>query len=111
MPWRDARTIPLTRIDIVSQVPSESGVYGILDGAVCLLVGEAWNLKARLLEFMNVLHEVGELSVIYELCREEERAIRKETLAVELIRHSPPPEIRSRELPGITFEIQCRNSS
>lgn len=103
MPWRDPHQVPLTRIDIVSQVPSESGVYAILDHEACLLVGEAWNLKARLLELMNILQDVGHFSLIYELCSDEERLHRKETLAASLIRKSPPAEIRARELPGISF--------
>ena len=103
MPWRDPHQVPLTRIDIVSQVPSESAVYAIRDHEACLLVGEAWNLKARLLELINILQDAGDFSVIYELCGEEERLHRKETLAASLIRKSAPPEIRTRELPGISF--------
>ena len=103
MPWRDPQTVPLTRIDVVSLVPSESGVYGILDADVYLLVGEAWNLKARLLELMNVLQDIGEFQVIYELCPESERHGRKEYLAATLLRTAPPLEIGTRELPGITF--------
>ena len=102
MLWRDPRTVPLTRIDIVAQVPSESGVYAILDGEACLLVGEAWNLKARLLELMNVLQDAGHFSVMYELCGEEERSVRKQTLASALIKKAPAAEI-ARELPGISF--------
>jgi hypothetical protein len=103
MPWRDPKTVPLTRIDVVSQIPSESGVYAILDADIYLLVGEAWNLKARLLELMNVLQDIGEFRVIYELCPEEERVARKELLGAALLRTAPTVEIRSRELPGITF--------
>jgi hypothetical protein len=56
-----------------------------------------------LLELINILQDVGDFSVIYEVCSEEERLDRKETLAASLIRKSPPPEIRTRELPGISF--------
>lgn len=103
MHWRDPHTVPLTRIDIVSQVPSDSGVYAILDGEDCLLVGDAWNLKARLLELMNVIQDSGDFSIIYELCSEEESAIRKETLSAALIRKPPATGIRAKELPGISF--------
>jgi hypothetical protein len=103
MPWLDPHDVPLTRIDIVAQVPSESGVYAIMDHDVCLLVGEAWNLKARLLELMNVIKELGEFRVIYELCPEEERLARKENLASALKRTLSSPEIHDRELPGISF--------
>ena len=103
MPWRDPQSIPLTRIDIVSQVPSESGVYAIFDGDVCLLVGEGWNLKARLLELVNLLQDVGEFRVIYELCSDDERVVRKESLARLLLRSAPRIELPARQLPGISF--------
>src|SRR5215203_1702413 len=103
MPWRDPHTVPLTRIDIVSQVPSDSAVYAVLKGDSNLLVGEAWNLKARLLELINILQDAGDFSVIYELCAEEERADRKKTLTAELFRKDPPSEFNNRELPGISF--------
>ena len=103
MPWRQPKTVPLTRIDVVSEIPSESGVYAILDGDVCLLVGEAWNLKARLLELMNVLQDIGEFRVTYELCPEDERIARKEAIGSALLRTAPSPDTRSRELPGISF--------
>src|SRR5215203_2003485 len=103
MPWRDPQSIPLTRIDIVSQIPSESGIYGIYDGDICLLVGEAWNLKARLLELMNVLQNVGEFRVVYELCPEDERTDRKDKLASLLLRTPPPVGIHGKELAGISF--------
>jgi hypothetical protein len=103
MPWRDPKIVPLTRIDVVSKIPSDSGVYAILDTDIYLLVGEAWNLKARLMELMNVLQDVGPFSVMYELCPEEERAARKEMLGATLLRTAPPPELPTQALPGITF--------
>ena len=102
MPWRDPQSLPLTRIQVVSTVPSESGVYAIKDGDSCLLVGEAWNLKARLLELMNVLQDVGEFSLVSELCGEEERLARKEMLASALLTSRAPARL-ARELPGISF--------
>ena len=103
MPWRDPKTIPLTRIDVVSKVPSDSGVYAILDTDFYLLIGEAWNLKARLLQLLNVLQDVGQLTVTYELCPEDERAARKEILGATLLRSAPPSEMPRQALPGITF--------
>lgn len=102
MPWRDPHILPLTRIDIVSRVPSESGVYAIQDGEICLLVGEAWNLKARLLELVNVLQDAGEFELTYELCSEEERIQRKEKLAGILLVANSSLTL-ARELPGISF--------
>jgi hypothetical protein len=103
MPWRDPQTFPLTRIAVVARIPSESGVYAIYDGELCLLVGEAWNLKARLLELMNVLQDVGEFQVTVDLCAEEVRMARKEELAAELLRSDPPDDLPLRGLPGISF--------
>ena len=103
MPRRDPQTVPLTRIDVVSRIPSESGVYGIVDNDVYLLIGEAWNLKARLLALMNVLQDVGDFQVIYELCPEDERVARKEQLGVTLLRNAPSEALRTRDLPGIKF--------
>jgi len=103
MLWRDPHDLPLTRIEIVAHIPSESGVYAIMDGDVCLFVGEAWNLKARLLELMNIIKEVGEFHVTYELCPEEERLAIKEKLASALLKSAPPVEMPARELPGISF--------
>jgi hypothetical protein len=105
MPWRDPHTVPLTRIDIASLTPSDSAVYAIMDGQSCILVGEAWNLRARLLELVNVLQDVGEFSVIYELCPEQERQSRKDFLSKALIvsNSSGSSGAKAKELPGISF--------
>jgi hypothetical protein len=103
MSWRAPQTVPLTRIGVVARVPSESGVYAIYDGEVCLLVGEAWNLKARLLELMNVLQDVGEFQVTFDMCAEEVRVARKEELAAELLQSAHSMDGRIRQVPGITF--------
>jgi hypothetical protein len=103
MLWRDPHNAPLTRIEIVAHIPSESGIYAIMDADVCLLVGEAWNLKARLLELMNVIKDAGEFHVIYELCAEEERLARKASLASALLKSEPSVEIPGRESRGISF--------
>ena len=67
MPWREATSLPFTRIAIVAQVPSESGVYGVFRGDQCVLVGSTWNLKAHLLELITAINGTDELSVKYEL--------------------------------------------
>jgi hypothetical protein len=103
MPWRDPHNVPLTRIDIVAKVPSESGVYAIMDADSCLLVGEAWNLKARLLDLINVVRDADDFHVIYELCPEEERVLRKGAVASSLLTTRLPEETRGRELQGISF--------
>jgi hypothetical protein len=106
MPWQNARIVPFTRIGVVSQVPSASGVYGILEGDICLLVAESWNLKARLLELANVLSEETQLTVIFETCSDEVRERRKQALASEYLtardegRDAPLPGIRLRDRIG-----------
>ena len=102
MPWREPQIVPLSRIAIVSHVPSESGVYGIYDGESCLFIGEAWNLRARLMELVNVLQDLSELSVTYELCSDAGRLDRKEELASRLLTITPSTSL-PRELPGIRF--------
>jgi len=84
MPWRDAASLPFTRIAIVAQVPSESGVYGVFRGDLCVLVGSTWNLKAHLLELITGISGADELSVKYELLPEEAAAERSAALNREL---------------------------
>lgn len=108
MPWRDSQTVPLTRIDIVSQVPSESGVYAIADGDIPLLVGEAWNLKARLLEIMSLLEEISDFRVTYELCPEEQRAIRKQEISAAILKSPSEIDIEKKHFSGISFRGSVR---
>jgi hypothetical protein len=105
MPWRDAISLSFSRIDIVAHIPSESGVYGIHDGACCIFVGESWNLKARLLELAAALTDVSHLTITYELCDDSERVARKAALMAELIRDRPGEDFRVPELPGISFSM------
>jgi|SRR4051794_9887325 len=84
MPWREAISLPFTRIAIVAQVPSESGVYGVFRGEQCVLVGNTWNLKARLLELITGISGTDQLSVKYELLPEETAADRAAALNREL---------------------------
>ena len=106
MPWRSATSLPFTHIDIVSRVPSESGVYAVLTGDSCLLVGESWNLRARLLELASALVEARHLTIAYELCPDDQRSDRKRALAAELIAERedslPPPH-----LPGLLISTRA----
>jgi hypothetical protein len=105
MPWRNAASIPFTRIDIVARMPSESGVYGIHAGESCILVGESWNLKARALELAAALTDVSHLTIKYELCGEDERLDRKSALMAELVSERSNEPVALVELPGISFSI------
>jgi thymidine kinase len=103
MPWRDAISLPFTRIEIVSRVPSESGVYGIIDGDNCVFVGESWNLKARLLELAGVLSDVEHLKIMCEVCPDEDRSERKIALARELGSESPEESVPLMHAPGLLY--------
>ena len=105
MPWRDATSLPFTRIAIVAQVPSESGVYGVFRGEQCVLVGNTWNLKAHLLELITGISGNDELSVKYVLLPEETAAERAAALNRELksAAHPVMPTNGNGRLQGITF--------
>jgi hypothetical protein len=106
MPWREPQSAPFTRIGIVSQVPSESGVFGLFSGNTCLLIAESWNLRARLLDLINTITEPVELTAVFELCPEAEAEPRRDELRREFLapRRVPAPESETdKKLPGISF--------
>jgi hypothetical protein len=109
LPWENAQSVAFTRLEIVSRVPSEPGVFGIMDGGECLLVGESWNLKARLLDLVNVLDGQTQLSILFETCPDEERERRKEVLTREL-RGSPTDAASDSVLPGLSLRDTLRRS-
>jgi hypothetical protein len=90
MPWQDPKVIPFSRILIAAEVPSNSGIYAIFDGDLCVFVGESWNLKARLLALANVLADASDYTVVYETCSDEDRLQRHIRLSAEFL---PGPEI------------------
>ena len=105
MPWHEATSIPFTHIDIVAYMPSESGVYGIVEGDCCIFVGESWNLKARLLELAAALSDISHLTITYELCKDEDRIERKNTLVAELVGDRSEKPVALMGVPGISFSI------
>ena len=114
MPWRDARSVSFTRLGVVSQVPSDAGVFAVMDGGDCLLVSDSWNLKARLLDLINVLSGEENLTVTWEVCAEAECEERVQYLTQILMR-SPQDgnsTVPSRQLPGLQLrEILSRRSA
>ena len=102
MPWHHSQTVPFSRIGVVSSVPSEGGVFGILSGDAYLLISESWNLKARLLDLISILKGPENLDVIYELCPEADRQKRAETLMQESLKRQPGTASNGA-LPGIRF--------
>jgi len=107
MPWPNATTAPFSRIGIVAGVPSDSGVYGIFRGDSCMLVGDTWNLKARLLELISTIPVVEELVVGYELCSESKAAELSASLQRELVDRSPvvTPMQQAGQDHGIRFWV------
>ena len=102
MPWRHPQTADFTRLAIVATVPSEPGVYALYESETCVFVGEAWNLKARLLEIFNLVDERHALTIRYETCPEDQTGARKESvetgLNMNMSTQGPPlPGIRLRE--------------
>lgn len=85
MPWREPSTAPFTRIGIVTQVPPESGVFGVVDGDVCIYVGHSWNLRGRLLDLANAVIPREGLTVTWERCPESECLARHQSLEQELM--------------------------
>jgi hypothetical protein len=103
VPWREPQIVPFTRLDIAAQVASESGIFAVLEGDRCLMVGSAWNLKARLLEMANVVREGQELTVVIERCSEQESETRRLQLTLELIPEDASATEAGKPLPGISF--------
>ena len=70
----------------MSQVPSDAGVFAVMDGGDCLLVSDSWNLKARLLDLINALSGEENLTVTWEICAEAECEERVRYLTQTLMR-------------------------
>jgi hypothetical protein len=91
MMWHDAITIPFTRIEIVSRVPANPGVYAVMSGETCLLVGDSWNLRARLLELANALTSDGSqsITITFEYCDNDSLSDRRQELEQQLLAANP----------------------
>jgi hypothetical protein len=101
MSWRDSITIPFTRIEVVSRVPALPGVYAVMDGETCLMVGDAWNLRARLLGLANALtaHDSHSIFITFEACENDLLSSRKLELEQHLLAEAPPT------LPGLRLSV------
>lgn len=99
MPWREPGSVPFTRIGIVSNVPPEAGVFGVMHGQVCLYLGDTWNLRARLLELANAIPHTEGLTLVWERCPEPDCATRRNALEQELA-VGTSPELPDR-FPGL----------
>ena len=108
MPWREPNTVPFTRIGIVSHVPPEAGVFGIIDGDVYLYLGDSWNLRGRLLELANLVSASEQLTIIWEQCPEAECMDRRVALTRELA--PTPPDEAMKRFPGIQLRPESFSS-
>lgn len=111
MPWQNPTTISFGRLDIVARVPSEPGVFAVMEGGHCLLVGESWNLKARLLDLVNCVNGQSEVTVIFECCEEGAREGRKKALAAELTPFDDEGHSDTRMFPGISLRETLQRSA
>ena len=103
MPWLQPHSVPFTLIQISAHVPSEPGVYGLLDGDSCVYVGESWNLKARLLELATNVSTTATLTLVYETCTEADLAARQKSLAEELVKADSAVAEHGRR--GLSFRL------
>jgi hypothetical protein len=112
MPWQSPTTISFSRLEIVAGVPSDPGVFAIMDESSCLLVGETWNLKARLLDLANLVNGQTQLRITFECCADDAREARKAELLNELIPlGQDESSADSRILPGISLREHLRRSA
>jgi hypothetical protein len=72
-----------------------------VDGDSCIFVGDSWNLRARLLELAAALVDVSHLTIVYELCPDDDRPARKGALTAELLGNASENHLPLPELPAI----------
>jgi hypothetical protein len=108
VPWQNPTSISFGRLDIVAHVPSEPGIYAVMEEGRCLLVGESWNLKARLLDLVNCVSGQPQLTVTFEVCDDDVREARKNALAQELTPSEDDTVPDSRVFPGISLREYLR---
>ena len=96
------RTVPFSRINVVSSIPSEGGVFGILSAGQYLLVSESWT-EGWLLDLINGLEGSEGLTVAFEVCAEDDRQARPSFSGVNCLSGSPNPEPNHKPLPGISL--------
>lgn len=102
MPWRSARRVPFTRIDVAGDVPAEAGVFAVIDGDRCLLVSSTWNLKGRLLELLNSTAGLEPLDLVFELLPEAQHTGRVQELTAVLMPAEPQLHPSGHpQLPGL----------
>jgi len=106
----DCQSVSFTRLEIVSSVPSLPGVFAIMDGELCLLVAESWNLKARLLDLANVLDGQTHLSIRFETCADEDRERRKSVVTAALAPKAAGAADSDPVLPGLSIREALQRS-
>lgn len=107
MPFEQTMPRPFTRIGIEQHAPAESGVYGISNASEWIYIGEADDIRSRLLEHLSepspFLMQRRPTGFVFEVCPPERRRARQDRLVIEYEPHCnrhpyeppPSPEIRN----------------
>ena len=73
-----------TAVSVQKNAPDSSGVYGLSNGLEWIFIGEASNIRARLMEHLNevdtVLARRSPTGFMFEVCSPDERITRHDAL-------------------------------
>jgi hypothetical protein len=66
-----------------------------MDGETCLLVGDSWNLRARLLELANALtsDDSQSITITFEYCDDDALTYRRQELEQQLLITNPALDV------------------
>lgn len=88
MPFQNRPARAFADASIRRNAPESSGVYGLSNATEWLLIGEADNIRARLLEHLGEYQDAHSKNAVtgfsFELCPLAGRAERQERLVLEL---------------------------
>ena len=89
MPWNSVVEYPFNAHFIKECAPAESGVYALCDADKWIYIGDAANLKLKLLSHLEPgtnrqIDQATPTTFSFELCLPQERARRLEQLTDEL---------------------------
>ena len=84
MSFAECAARSFTAVSIQKNAPESSGVYGLSNGREWIFIGEASNIRARLIEHLNevdtVLARRSPTGFTFELCSPTERITRQDSL-------------------------------
>ena len=88
MPWKNINGYAFTAGSILTNAPSQSGVYGIYNSRKWIYIGESGDIRARLLQHLKgdnkCISQWNPTHFSYELWPEHQRVARQKTVMVEL---------------------------